>query len=236
MPEDKKKEEIKSEIKDLILNEDIENDVNKIHEKKEHIEYVDKFNYWIYVGFITLGVLLILSIILLIYTIFFNKTIITETTNKKIFTPSVANESIQIPNQLDDTKSSKSIFSSLFSSSPSKPKEIVNIPTIDTNNTNNTTIDTNRTNNNSSLFSSLLSSFKTKKTNDNIPTVKPTLLDDIKTTDVETLNKNILKAADENKKSDSIFTSILSPLYKRKVDLPNMKYTGGTYNKILKRL
>jgi len=255
MPEDKKKEE----IKDLILNKDIENDVNKIHEKKEKIEYVDKFNYWIYIGLITLLVLLILSFILLIYTIFFNRTILTEPIDKKIFTSSVASESIEIPKELNNIKKSKSIFSSLFSSKPvvdnnnspvSSIDSSIDNPVSSNNNSNNssvsnkTTIDSNSSSNNSSsnnsnnssLFSSLLSSFKTKKTNDNIPTLKPSIIENVKTTDVDTLNKNILKGVEENKQSDSIFTSFLSPLYKRKVELPKMKYTGGNYNKILKRI
>ena len=49
------------------------------------------------------------------------------------------------------------------------------------------------------------------------------------------LEERIIKGLEKPKNQDSIFTSFISPLYKRKVDIPQMKYTGGSYNKILKR-
>lgn len=78
------------------------------------------------------------------------------------------------------------------------------------------------------------------------PSKKQEVAKDI-TTDVDVLNKNtsigftkttlskIPDTTKPNENKNSIFASFISPLYDRKVELPQMKHTGGSYNKILKR-
>ena len=353
-------------------HEDIYNDVNKLYKKKEESkddDYVDKFNFWIYVGFITLGVLLLLTIILLFYSIFFKNTSSSSTT-------SIASESIPIPKNTSWFSSKPTISppvptttenTSWFSPKPTvkppipitsentswfSPKPTISppIPTTTENNVKTslftsvpklavsppipTTTEniswfspkptisppvpsTTENNVKTSLFTSvpkLAVSPPIPTTTENIswfspkPTISPPIptttennvklavntplftpvskpiVSSIKsqasssqsisipnekiisqepeknswfatffskskktdlTTDVDILNKNtsigftktnLSKIPDTSTdKNNSLFASFMSPLYNRKVDLPQMKHTGGSYNKILKR-
>ena len=108
---DNKKEDLKEELRDRHEDEDRHYDVNKIHKKKDELKdnIVDNFNFWINVAFITLGVLLLLTVILLFYSIFSGSSI-----NKTPITTSTTNESsIPIPKN-----------TSWFST----PKPVVNTP------------------------------------------------------------------------------------------------------------
>ena len=141
MPEDNKKDEIKS----LVLEKEKErerDDKNKDETLKDKIkdkfDYVDdKFNFWIYVGFTILGVLLILSLILLIYMIFSNKPVVPIEPVQVIkapvivpaksswFSSSVANESIPLPKKFEPViEKTPTNTSSWFSSSPVETKVV----------------------------------------------------------------------------------------------------------------
>ena len=74
--------------------------------KKDSEEYIDRFNFWIYVGFIVLGILFLLTFALLIYSIFFNQ-------EKEI---KIENSISTVAKPIDN--SSSSILKSIFKSKP----------------------------------------------------------------------------------------------------------------------
>jgi hypothetical protein len=211
---------------------DYDSDVNKLHKKKEQTKdkvkdaFVDNFNFWINVAFLILGTLLILTILLLFYSLFYNNTqsytisskasesIRMPTINETITTPIInktITESVNPSPIISETKPKSSLFSSLFSS-----KKVENVPT--------PPIKPKST----SFFGSIFSS----------KNQTPIITNNI-TENVDILNKDtsigFTKQAPSTTTNNSMLSTIVSPLYNRKVELPQMKHTGGSYNKLLKR-
>jgi len=218
---------------DVHKDHDNEHDVNKIHKKKEELKertkdnFIDNFNFWINVAFIILGILLFLTICLLIYSIFFRNSIINSTWAVSSSKPA---ESVQMPNvSVISTPTVVSESSTpLISSTPQTSQAVI----------------VSDTKQNSSLFNSMFSpskppmeEIKTKPKSSSIfasffsSSKKPEPSNTDITTNVDILNKN---TSIEFKKP-SVVSSFVAPLYDRKVELPQMKHTGGSYNKILKR-
>ena len=94
-------------------------DIRKKEEdrKNEREEYIDRFNFWIYVGFIVLGILFLLTFALLIYSIFFNqeKEIKIDNSISAVAKP-IDNSISSISKPIDN--SSPSILKSIFKSKP----------------------------------------------------------------------------------------------------------------------
>jgi len=228
---------------------DIKRGLDKIDDKKDELKerakdnFIDNFNYWINAAFIILGILLFLTICLLIYSIFFANSALYVSSSRPV-------ESIRMPNvsqistpvntyatsssslplnisdnrvplispivsssvaNVNDTKPKSGFFNSMFSSSKPPDNEIkANVPPMITKPKS------------SSIFASFFSSSKKPE--------QPPSNSDI-TTNVDILNKN---TSIEFKKPSAV-SSFVSPLYNRKVELPQMKHTGGSYNKLLNR-
>jgi hypothetical protein len=224
---------------------DIKRGLDKIDDKKDELKerakdnFLDNFNYWINAAFIILGILLFLTICLLIYSIFFANSALYVSSSRpvesirmpnisQISTPVVNTYTSSLPLNIsdnsvplvsstvspvivNDTKPNSGFFNSMFSSSKKPDSEIkTDVPPIITKPKS------------SSIFASFFSSSKKPQ--------QPPSNSDI-TTNVDILNKN---TSIEFKKP-SVVSSFVSPLYNRKVELPQMKHTGGSYNKLLNR-
>ena len=234
---------------------DLDINTKKEEKRKEREEYIDKFNFWIYVGFIVLGILFILTLILLIYSIFFSSSNpkpekIVET--KIITSPTISKLNNEINHINDVKKSSNSMFSSLFKSSPksiennlsssSSPSSsssslnpIENKPSI-MNSSSSTSLKPIENNNKTSFFSSL---FKKKDniTNNSAPApIKP--VENNKPSFFSSLFKkketsNTLPKLSTSTENTSL-SSIVKPLFNRKIERPNIDTKGGC-SKIYKK-